>query len=376
MQKVSSEALQTATATFGGVFMGLNILHLVSGEGKAGSTKSVILLIKGLIKRGHRVIVAASPESYNYSLMKEAGFEVVSIEMKSRYDFKSARKIVNLCQQEKIDIINAHLSTDRYLAIWAKFLGAKAKIILTRRAISRSSRLISFLYLIGADKIIAVSKAVKESLCSQGIPDDLIEIIYNGIPNDFGSVNPQAIEELKRRYNISTEDKIIGMIARWDKLKGHDTLFAALKELKGDYKVLLVGIDESFWPEIEAFGLGDRVILCGFQKDIAPFYHLMTIKVLPSFAEGFPLSILEAMSCGVCVLGSNIPSISEIIEPNKNGLLFETGNSEDLAEKIKVLLNDETLRIRLAKQGEKSVHERFSIERTVEATEKIYSSGA
>ncbi|MFH1097607.1 MAG: glycosyltransferase family 4 protein [Candidatus Desantisbacteria bacterium] len=352
--------------------MSLNILQLVSGEGKAGSTKSVILLIKGLLKRGHRVIVAVSPESYNYNLMKEAGFEVVSIEMKSRYDFKSAKKIVNLCRQEKIDIINAHLSTDRYLAIWAKFLGAKAKIILTRRAISRSSRFVSFLYRIGADKIIAVSKAVKESLCSQGIPDNRIEVVYNGIPDDFGSVNLQKIEELKRKYNISPEDKIIGMIARWDKLKGHDILLSALKEIKSDYKVLLVGIDESFWPEVEAFGLGDRVILCGFEKDIAPFYHLMTLKVLPSFAEGFSLSVMEAMACGVCVLGSDIPSISEIIEPNKNGLLFETGNSEDLAEKIKILLNDETLRIRLAKQGERIVQERFSIERTVEAMEKIY----
>ncbi|MEK9149211.1 MAG: glycosyltransferase, partial [Candidatus Desantisbacteria bacterium] len=98
----------------------LSILHLVSGEGKAGSTNSIIYLIDGLINRGHRVIAAASYGSYNYSLLKDKGFEVVPVEMKSRFDLSSLKKILKIVSEEKIDIINAHLSTDRYLAIWSK----------------------------------------------------------------------------------------------------------------------------------------------------------------------------------------------------------------------------------------------------------------
>lgn len=356
--------------------MALNILQLVSGEGKAGSTRSVIFLIGGLRKRGHKVIVAASPGSYNYQLLTEQGFNPVEIEMKSRYDIKSIRKIINLCGQERIDVINANLSTDRYLAIWAKFLGAKARIILTRRAMSRTSPLISFLYQFGADRIVAVSKAVKDSLCTQGIPSQIVEVIHNGIDIEpFEHISPQQIEELRGQYGISLYDKVIGMVARYDRIKGHTVLLKALTCLKTEYKVLLVGVsyeDKELCQEIEALNLKDRVILCGFQKEIAPLYRLMTISILPSFTEGLPLTILESMAAGVPVIGSNIQSISEIIEPNKNGLLFETGNPKDLATKISCLLMDERLLAELGTKGRETVKERFSIENTIIATEQMY----
>lgn len=72
------------------------------------------------------------------------------------------------------------------------------------------------------------------------------------------------------------------------------------------------------------------------------------------------------------IIGSNIQSISEIIEPNKNGLLFETGNPKDLSTKISCLLMDERMQTELGTKGRETVKERFSIENTIIATEQMY----
>jgi glycosyltransferase involved in cell wall biosynthesis len=348
--------------------MELRILHLLSGEGRAGSTKSVISLIEGLIRAGHKVFVGVSEGTYNHQLMKEKGFEVLPIEM----GIKCAKNVAGFCRRERICIINSHLSKDRHLAILAKLFGAKAKVVFTRRAMPRSSRINTLFYRLFADRMIAVAEEIKDVLVKSGVPEEMVDVVHNGVEiEEFESVDDAKIEELRRRYRICDE-KIVGMVARPDKLKGHTLFLKALREVEG-FRALLVGVSEDdMGRDVEKLGVGDRVILCGFQRETAPFYHLMTAKVLPSFSEGSPLAILEAMAAGVPVICSRIPQIAEIVEDRKCGLLFEPGNVEDLSDKIKLLLKDEPLRRRLAEEGRKVVRDRFSIEKSVALTEKVY----
>lgn len=355
----------------------LRILHLLSGTGPAGSSRSVAMLAAGLAKRGHSVMVGCSPNTYNYSLMKEKGINVIPLRMANRFDLESAKKIVELSKERKLHIINSHLSADRYLALFAKIFGASGKVVLTRRVLSLSTRLESWFYAQFADKIIAVSEQVKESLVRDGIPKEKIVVVYNGIPlEDFDRPDERKIRELRERYHIPPGEKVLGAVARLAKEKGHGVLLRALRRVDcDDYKLLILGEKcEHQWllDEIKSLGLSNKVELCGFHQDIAPFYHLFDIKILPSTADGFPLSLLEAMASDTPVIGCRAGGgISELIKDGVNGFLFSKDNDYELANKINILLTNNTLRQRLIKAGKETV-KRFSIEDTVDRVERAY----
>ncbi|MEJ2307582.1 MAG: glycosyltransferase [candidate division WOR-3 bacterium] len=88
--------------------------------------------------------------------------------------------------------------------------------------------------------------------------------------------------------------------------------------------------------------------------------------------EGFPVSILEAMACGLPVVATEVGGVKEIISDGKNGFLVEPGNSNALAEKIKELLEDKKMRKDFGEAGFKRVKENFSIDKTVERIENLW----
>ena len=119
----------------------------------------------------------------------------------------------------------------------------------------------------------------------------------------------------------------------------------------------------------------DKIIFCGFVEDnILPIiYNGCNTFVYPSYYEGFGLPPLEAMSCGVPVITSNISSIPEVT--SDNALLIDPYDDDDLSDKLACLLNDDNLRLSLSKKGyERSLN--FSWNKTalntLNAYEKIY----
>jgi L-malate glycosyltransferase len=98
----------------------------------------------------------------------------------------------------------------------------------------------------------------------------------------------------------------------------------------------------------------------------------MDIFVSCSSSEGLSNALLEAMACGCCVIGSRVGGTPEIVRDEFNGLLFESGNAEDLLEKLKRTVCDESLRERLGKNAHEFVTESFDVKRSVKAMEQIY----
>ena len=111
---------------------------------------------------------------------------------------------------------------------------------------------------------------------------------------------------------------------------------------------------------------------CDFQKDIAPFYKIMDLNVLPSRNEGLGLTLIEAMAGGVPCIGADSGGIREIIDEGVNGFLFAPGDSNALAEKIRTLREDAGMRDRFVTNGKEKVARLFDIKRTVSETEKVF----
>ncbi|HNX00337.1 MAG TPA: glycosyltransferase [Candidatus Cloacimonadota bacterium] len=125
-----------------------------------------------------------------------------------------------------------------------------------------------------------------------------------------------------------------------DHVKGQDILLRAMAQLGNGYELTLVG-DGALKNELQqlarSLGLQNRVKFVGFQapQKLASFYHNADIFCLASRSEGFGISILEAMACGLPVIGSNVGGIPEKIREGQNGFTAEKENPTDFVEKIR-----------------------------------------
>ncbi len=365
----------------------LRILNISLGGGRAGSGIFAIGLAKKLNQLGHQVIQACSSNSFTLSCAKNENLPVHLIDIHGLFEFEKARELEKYVKENKIQIMNTHHSGERYLAIFAKLLyGCKAKIVITRHAVSGTVPFFgTLIYNIGSDMNIAVSRVVYESL-----KNDLTwkkKILYGGINIDpFKKPADALIERLKEKHGLTDRRiPVIGMVADFDPNgkntrghgKGHSVLFEAVSLLKEKVVLLLIGPDSESCRSLLDLAISrglskEQVVIIPFQENIAPFYYLMDMHILPSFSESLGLVTLEAMAAGIPCIGTDIGGINEIILHGVNGLLFKKGDPADLTVQIKTLLNNLSLKKELAEKGRENVASFFNMERVARETSDLF----
>lgn len=365
----------------------LRVMNLNLGDGRAGSGVFATALSKKLMQLGHSVIQGCSASSFTLRAAEKEKIPTHLINIQSLYEFEKAKQLAKFANDHEIQVINAHHSGERYLAIFAKLLyKCKAKIVITRHAVSGTVPFFgTMIYNLGADMNIAVSDIVFQSLRRDFTFKK--KIIYGGIDTDrFKTPDLNKIERLKKEiFKKDLHWPIIGMVADFDPGgkntrghgKGHSVLFDAIQYLRGKVSLLLIGPNsENCEPLLriaKTKGIGeDQIFIIPFQEDIVPYYFLMDIHVLPSYSESLGLVTLEAMAAGVPCVGTNIGGINEIIRHAKNGLLFSKGDSVDLSRQINHLLDNTFLRKDLAKAGKETVEEFFNMDRVGRETADLF----
>lgn len=111
----------------------------------------------------------------------------------------------------------------------------------------------------------------------------------------------------------------------------------------------------------------------GYQENIQEFYERSDIVSLPSYREGLPKSLIEACAIGRPIVTTDAPGCKECVDDGINGYLVPVGDSKELADKIKLLVDDENLRIDFGKRSRLKAEKEFSIDNVVEKTLKLYS---
>jgi len=354
----------------------MNILLLTYQGDLAGSTLSITYLAKGLALRGHNVYIGCRKESLLFTYFKGSEVQVIPLTFRSKTDWKNARHIRDICRRFNIDIINAQSSLDRYTSIIAKkLLGTPAKLVFTRRQVSKSmGGPQSWLYQWGADKIVAVSEGIRDSLIHDGISPGHIAVIRNGTPPEkYENIDMKKTEELRSCYGISTADFVIGCVSR---LKKQRQLLEALPYLDRPVTAVFVGIDSV--PDFDLSDLessGHKVYFAGEMPaaDVLPYYGLFDVKVLASTSEGMSQSLLEAMYLKVPVIATAAAGNLDLIDGGRNGLLFRDGDVKTLASHINLIREDEQLHDLLSKEGYETASVGFSIDNTLDGYEKLFS---
>jgi glycosyltransferase involved in cell wall biosynthesis len=127
---------------------------------------------------------------------------------------------------------------------------------------------------------------------------------------------------------------------------------------------------------VDSYGLDDRVEFTGAlnQQQVLDWYARADAFVLPSFAEGIPVVLMEAMACGIPCVTTRITGIPELIRDGLDGLLVTPSDTNELTTAVGRLMGDEELRERLARDGRERVRESYNLERNVDRLGRIFEA--
>ncbi len=206
-----------------------------------------------------------------------------------------------------------------------------------------------------ANEVFTVSYGVKDKLKSDKITDKKILINGNGSINGINANTflPDVVQ--KQKYHLEQqlpENTIIfGFVGRIVRDKGINELVEAFLMLVGKHtniKLILVGDYEEELDPIDiatkrAIESNDNIILTGWQKDIRPYLNLMDIFVLPSYREGFGISIMEAAAMNIPAICSNISGCNEIIKDGYNGKLISPKSVTELYDAMEIFIENPDL---------------------------------
>lgn len=209
--------------------------------------------------------------------------------------------------------------------------------------------------------LIVPSEQVQEILNWRNIKTR--KFIVN-LGTDAEKFKPGNRPQAKARLGLNPKDMVIGYHGRVSPEKDVATLIRAFNRLEKanpNLRLLIVGEgSERLKPLVK-----QHVVLVGPRNDVFNYLNAMDIYCHPSHTETTCLSVLEAMSCQLPVITTSVGYIRDYIKNGRNGLFFEKGNSYDLCEKIKMLIEDPGLRQRMALSARDTIVKNFRWENTV-----------
>ncbi len=352
----------------------LHVVQVLSGDGRGGADRVALALGRALRALGHRLDYVVKPAFLRYHDLAPRAVLPYPQGLEGLRAFKHAVR--------DADVVLTHDSGSRHLGLSAKLLGMRPPLWFMRHCISGTSRWGGVqLHRWLVARQIAVSAAVAQSLRAS-YPASRVHLIHAGIDlSPLTHPDPETVARLRAQWlaDRRADELVLGMVARfavhpqWSPaqidLKGYDVLFAALAKIHFPYRVLILGprdaADHAALRQMAAYHGADpaRLSFVGFVSEIAPYYHLMDINVLPSRGEGLGLGAIEGMAAGVATVVSASGGLREVVRTEETGLSFPEGDAEALAACLMRLRADEKLRHALGRRGQADVLARFSIER-------------
>jgi glycosyltransferase EpsD len=183
-------------------------------------------------------------------------------------------------------------------------------------------------------------------------------------------------QKIRKEFGIPLNAKVILSVGEVNKNKNHKIGIEALAQLK-DKSIYYVicgrgPLMENYKELAQSLKIGDRVILAGYRTDVADFYKMADVLLFPSFREGLPVSVMEAMASGLPVIATKIRGSSDIVEDKKNGILLQPNDVKGVANAIDAICNSKMLCQMSLRNKETAV--RYDLSKIVEQYKKAYFS--
>ncbi|MFE1244141.1 N-acetyl-alpha-D-glucosaminyl L-malate synthase BshA [Fictibacillus sp. NPDC058756] len=368
--------------------IGITCYPTVGGSGVVATE-----LGKLLAERGHEIhfITSSIPfrlgKFYPNIFFHEVEVNQYSVFQYPPYDLALASKMAEVAKREKLDLLHVHYAVPHAVcAVLAKqMLDDNIKIVTTLHGTDITvlgydpslSEMIKF-GIEKSDAVTAVSHQLKED--TEKLLKTRKEIIpVHNFVDERVYYRRDNNSELKQTYGIQDDEKVIVHISNFRPVKRIQDVIKAFSLIRKEMpsKLLLIGNGPELTVACELvreLNIEDDVLFLGKQENVGEIFSICDLKLLLSEKESFGLVLLEAMACGVPVIGTRIGGIPEVIVDGETGYMVEVGDTAAVADKaISLLKNVERLR-RFRENSVQHVRENFLSEKKVSVYEEIYNS--
>lgn len=367
----------------------MEICHFINGVGNAGAENLLA-----------RIVETADTDDTSYTVLylgtyhdlaeriEDAGAELICLDARTdppQLDPSLPFRFARVVRRRDFDIVHTH---NPYTHILARTVGKALgdfEVVSTQHLVKDA---LNPLFAAGGDLTrsretasIAVSQGVQRSFTDEaslydesGLRDDWCTV-YNGIHVDRFN---QRVADADPPEHDPDELSFVN-VGRYAPQKCQRVLIDAMStvtEALPHAHLYLVGgsgpLEGALRDRVDELGLSDSVTITGFVPEIEPYYALADVFVSSSVSEGLPMTILEAMSSELPVVGTDIPGVSEVIADKESGYLVPPEDPDASAEAM-ISMADPTTRRRFGRRGYERAKERFDIQQTVDSYHDLYA---
>ncbi|MBW6441313.1 glycosyltransferase family 4 protein [Patescibacteria group bacterium] len=375
----------------------MKILYVLNSSKFGGMEVHVADLVRGMKKKDHEIFVWC-PEGEMMEIYKSDG--AMGIEQKIKFDIDPVYifKLTKFLKNNSIDIIHAHeLKAVTNALLAGFFAGVKVRVSHTHTPISewRINKIIRFFTTLGYSFLInffttteiALTQSRKNIKMKEGMRGDKLTIIPNGLDTSkllVSSIQRYEYEkEIKSRYNIPEGAFVFGNLGRITVEKGHEILVRAFAKFleshlfrRENFYLMLVGggaLEDKIKNLTKELGIEENVVITGRFEDSEKIKYLSTfdVFVFPTFAEGFGIVLIEALSMGIPTICSDLEVLKEV----GGGFVdfFKVGDFNDLSDNMEDEYNKTGGENKFIIEGAKEfVEKNYSMEKFIESYENLY----
>jgi glycosyltransferase involved in cell wall biosynthesis len=348
-----------------------------------GAERQVILLAKGLRRRGWKVsvVVLSGTGGNAASELIAAGVGFLTLRMRKgladpRGWFRFNRWLIH----ETPDVVHAHLPHAAWLARWSRLAAPVRVVIDTLHSSSTGTvgrkmgyRWSGWL----ADRVTAVSQAAALAHVSSAmVSQNKLIVLANGV--DVNVYRSDSTVRKSVRLELGIDRGFLWFAAgRLEPVKDYPTLLAAMGQVPEPARLMIAGagpLQNELIQLAARLGLEGRVRFLGFEPDIKRWMQAADGFVLSSRWEGLPMGLLEAGACGLPAVATCVPGTPEVVVDGQTGWLTPPGDSTALGESMtRMVLLPALKRKAMGERARQLVTERFSLNAVLDRWEELYS---
>jgi glycosyltransferase involved in cell wall biosynthesis len=334
-------------------------------------------------------VVCIHPDGPLLARYGEAGIPVHALPMTSMIGVGAVRqavRLVRLLRQQRAEVVHSH---DAYTSVYATlcaWLAGVPGIIASRRSwnsphlrgrIMRANRAAYRL----AHRVVGNSPSVSRLVETEtGLPAARVVTIPNFLdPRAFEPIAPADRARLLAELGVPAGAFVVGIVARLSPVKDHPTLLRAIAALRPSlpalHAVLVGGGPERERLESLAtqLGIADAIHFAGQRAPLPNLHHLFDVSVLCSTSEAFPNSVIEAMAASRPVVATSVGGVPDAVRDGVTGLLVPAGDAGRLADAIRRLHDDPSLRERFGRAAEAAARAGYSESAVIAQVESLYA---
>jgi len=361
----------------------IRILHTIDTTGPGGAETVFIKLVKGLNSAQFQSFAAIRGPGWVCDALHKNGIEPIFVQSKGSFNLKYLFELIKVIRKYRIDIIQSHLLGSNLYCSLAGMV-CRVPVVSTFHGfvdLSYEDRLMPLkrrIINLGSEKIVFVSDRLREYYIRNfGFSPFKSITIHNGV--DTSVFHPKRDDSIRKEIGLDPKNILIGAVGNIRPAKGYDIFLRAARlihEKQPECRFVIAGqgsgaLYDSLLILRKELELERVFFFLGHREDAAQVYNNLDIFVLSSVSEGFSISTIEAMACGIPVVVTRSGGPDEIVQDYKNGIIVNF-NEVDIANAVISMVEN----IEVKRDGSIYTYEeilnKFSLSRMIEMYQNCY----